>query len=297
MDRAAGAVVASAERFIDSEAYRLAASLSFYTFSSIFPLMLVAISLGTFLLGDSESLQTSLISALDATHSPALRSLLQDTLIAVRDSRNHDLWGVLVGGVAAVFGASGIFLELDAAMSKIFQVRQSDASLWVAIRQTLLERATALLVVIVISILLLSGTLVLAAVEAVVSHIPLFARVFPGAIMDAAATSLTIAALCLGYKVLPRTAVGWKAALIGATAGGVALHLVRWPLTLVLTHLTNYSAYGVVGTLLVLLTWFYVASTTLLFGAAITAVANTGEAPAPLSVRARGGPPSRLTAD
>jgi membrane protein len=291
----AGAIFASAERFIDAEAYRLAASLSFYTFSSIFPLMLVAIGLGKVLLGDSESLQNSLISALDATHSPALRSLLQDTLISVRDSRNHDLWGVLVGAVASLFGASGIFLELDAAMTKIFRVPQSDDSMWVAIRKTLVGRATALLVVIVSSVLLLSGTLMLAAVEAIVSHVPILALAFPGAIMEVTAVGLTITAVFLGYKVLPRTPVSWKAALIGGTAGGLALHFVRWPLTLVLTHVTNYSAYGVVGTLLVLLTWFYVASAALLFGAAITAVANMGEAPAPLSVRARGGRPSRLT--
>jgi membrane protein len=284
------AVVAAGERFVDAEAYRLSASLSFYTLSSIFPLMFVAIGLAKFVLGDSESLQTSLISTLDATHSPAVRSLIQDTLASIRESRQNDVWGVVLGSVAAVFGASGIFLELDAAMGKILLVKHPNDSFWRSIIKTLRERATALLLVIVTSVLLLCGTLVLATVEAIISHIPLVERAFPGAFTEGTALGFTVAALCLCYKILPGTPVRWIPALIGAGTAGSLLHAIRWPLTFFLSHTTNYSAYGVVGTLLLLLTWFYVTGCTLLFGASLTAVTNSDLTPTPRSLRGFGGP-------
>jgi uncharacterized BrkB/YihY/UPF0761 family membrane protein len=39
-------------------------------------------------------------------------------------------------------------------------------------------------------------------------------------------------------------------------------------------HLTSYAAYGVVGVLLLIMTWLYVASCILLFGAALASVSN-----------------------
>lgn len=283
--RALLTVVAAGERFVDAEAYRLSASLSFYTLSSIFPLMLVAIGLAKFMVGDSESLQTSLISTLDATNSAAVHSLIRDTLAAIRESRNNDLWGVVIGSIAAVFGASGIFLELDAAMGKIFLVKHPYDSFWRSILKTLRERATALVLVIITSLLLLCGTLVLATVEAIISHIPIVERAFPGAFTEVGALGFTVIALCLCYKIVPGTPVRWIPALIGAATAGSMLHAIRWPLTFFLSHATNYSAYGVVGTLLLLLTWFYVTGCTLLFGASLTAVANSDLDPAPRSLR------------
>jgi membrane protein len=272
--RAGRRLVAAGTRFADAEAYRLAASLSFYALSSVFPLMLLAISLGKAVLGDSESLQSGLISALDATRSPALRSLLSDTLVSVREARESNVWSIAIGMVASIFAASGMFLELDAAMSKIFQVPRASLSFWKSIRVTLHDRLTALALVVVTSLLLLCGTLLLTAAEAVISHIPLLAGHFPGMLAKSTALALTVVALGLCYRIVPGVPVAWRAAWIGAFAAGVALHAVRWPLAFLLAHVTNYGAYGVVGTLLLLLTWLYVAGSILLFGAALTATAQ-----------------------
>jgi hypothetical protein len=62
-----------------------------------------------------------------------------------------------------------------------------------------------------------------------------------------------------------------RAALAGAVVGTLALTLVRLPLTWAIDNLTSYATYGVVGALLVLVTWFYSAGCILLFGAAVTA--------------------------
>ncbi len=268
------ALVRAGDRFIDAEAYRLSASLSFYALSSIFPLMLLALSLGKLVLGDSPTLQNALISALNATHSAALRSLLEDTLRSLRGSDAGDVPSLVIGIVASVFAASGMFLELDAAMAKIFRVPEWSAAPWRSVRATIKVRATALLLVIFTSVLLLCGTVLLTAVEAVATQLPWFARRYPGAPTALAAVGLTVLTLGLCYRIVPDVRVPWRAAWLGSIIAGFALHAVRWPLGFVVAHVTNYSAYGVVGTLLLLLTWLYVASCILLYGAALAATAR-----------------------
>lgn len=91
----------------------------------------------------------------------------------------------------------------------------------------------------------------------------------PSALNDRACAALT---LC--YRVVPGVGVRWQAAALGALLGAFGLLAVRWPLTWALVHLTSYSAYGVVGVLLLIMTWLYVVSNILMFGAALAAIVN-----------------------
>lgn len=265
---------ASASRFSEVDAHRLAAALAFYTLSAIFPMMLVAISIGKLVLGDSPGLQNALVSALDATHSSAVRELVEETLSSLSKSKSESTWGIIVGTLGSLFAASGIFLELDSSIHKLFRLPPSDDSFWRGLRRTVVERATALGLVIVTGLLLLFGSVILGAVELVAAHFPAVARYFPGVVSELGSLAFMTLALTLCYRVLPDVRVRWGAALSGGIVAALGLHIARWPLTFAALHLTNYSAYGVLGTLLLLSTWFYIAGSVLLFGAGVTAIAN-----------------------
>jgi membrane protein len=239
----------------------------------MFPLMLVAIAAGEQLLGASANVRTTLISALNGTNSETVRGMLEDTLTGVQQGaaeRSH--WGIILGLVGALFGASGIFLELEAALNKLFHVRPPKRTFWQEVKVTLRERAASLGLVMATSVLLLLGTFVLAGADVVAARLPLRAAVLPGMVTNLASLLLTSAALALCYQVVPAVRVRWQAAALGGVLATLALYIVRWPLTFAVVHLTSYSAYGVVGVLLVLMTWLYVASCILLFGASVAAV-------------------------
>jgi len=279
--RASDSLRRAAERFSEAEAHRLAAALAFYTLSAIFPLLLVVISIGKLALGDSPALRNALISALDATHSTAVRGLIEDTLESLAKSHSESTWGVIVGAAGSLFAASGIFLELDSAMRKLFGLAATDETFWQGLRRTAVDRATALGLVVVTGLVLLCGSVLLGAVELVSAHFPRFGRVFPGVTSELVSLGFMGGALTLCYRVIPDVKVRWSAAASGAIAATLGLHLARWPLTFAALHLTNYSAYGVLGTLLLLSTWFYLAGCILLFGAGLTAVRNQTRAESP----------------
>jgi membrane protein len=262
------------ERFVDAEAYRLSAALSFYALSSLFPLMLVAVSAGELVLGGSAEVRGTLISALDGTNSETVRGLLEDTLEGVQGAAARSHWGVIVGLVGAVFGASGIFLELEAALNKLFRVPLVKRSFWQEVKLTLHERAAALGLVVITSVVLLFGTFILAGADVVAARLPAHSAALPGLITNLASLLLTTAALTLCYRIVPGIPVRWPAAALGALLAALGLLLARWPLTWAVVHLTSYAAYGIVGVLLLIMTWLYVAGCILLFGAALAAVSN-----------------------
>lgn len=264
----------AASRFGEVEAHRLAAALAFYTLSAIFPLMLVVISIGKLVLGDSPTLQNSLVSSLDATHSTAVRGLIEETLASLSHSKSENTWGIVVGTIGSIFAASGIFMELDSAMHKLFRLPPAEGSFLQGLKRTIIDRATALGLVIVTGLLLLFGTVLLGAVELVSAHFPAVAQVFPGVVSELTSISFMALALTLCYRVIPDEKVVWPAALRGGIVAALGLQLARWPLTFAALHLTNYSAYGVLGTLLLLATWIYIAGCILLFGAGVTSIAN-----------------------
>jgi len=263
--------VESLTRFVDAEAYRLAASLSFYALSSLLPLLLLAIAVGDILLGDSTELRLSLIRLLDVTDSQALREVILGALEGARGTTERSGWGIALGLIGAGLGASGIFLELDTAMEKLFRIAPVKRSVLKHIHRFLLDRGAALLLVVGTCLLLLFGVLILSSVELLASRLRLPAETWPGGLTYLLTLALFVGALTLCFKIVPEPRVPLRAALAGALVATLGLTLVRLPLTWAVTHLTSYSTYGVIGALLVLVTWFYVASCILLFGAAITA--------------------------
>jgi membrane protein len=265
---------AATERFIDGEGYRLAASMSFYALSSVLPLLLLAAAVADIVLGDSHTVRQSLIGVLDVTDSEALRELILGALNDARGASERSSLGIAIGLLGAIFGASGIFLELDTALEKLFRVPAVKRSALQQVKRFLLDRGAALLLVVATCLLLLFGTVVLSGVELLATQLRLPHETWPGALTYLTTLGLFMMALTLCYRVVPEPRVRWRAAFAGAALATFGLTLTRLPLGWAITHLTSYAAYGVVGTLLVLVTWLYVAGNIVLLGGALTAHLN-----------------------
>jgi membrane protein len=272
--RAGHHLYAAFDRFIDVEGYRLAASLSFYALSSLLPLLLLAAAAADIVLGDSNEVRQSLIGVLDVTDSPSLRELILGALEDAQGAGERSNVGIVVGLLGAIFGASGIFLELDTALEKLFRVPPVSRTVRQHVKRFLLDRGAALLLVIATCLLLLFGVLVLSTLELLATKLRVPSDTWPGALTYLGTIGLFMAALTLCYRVVPAPRVHWRSAFAGALLATVGLTLTRLPLGWAITNLTSYATYGVVGTLLVLVTWFYAAGNILLLGGAMAAQVN-----------------------
>jgi membrane protein len=282
--RSSRSLVDALNRFVDAEAYRLAASLSFYALSSMLPLLLLVVGVGDLLLGSSDQLRQELVRSLNVTDSAVLRSLILSALEPAANTEERSSWSIAIGLAGALFGASSIFLELDAAMEKLFLVAGLKRSVWENTKRYLFGRSAAFALVSALCLLLLFGVVILSSVEFLVERLGLSSAALPGGLTSLGTIVFTGVALTLCYSIVPEPKVKLRAALSGGILAGALLAIVKFPLSWALMNMTGYAAYGAIGAVLVLVSWFYVASIIVLLGAALTAVLNTAPDAVPEAV-------------
>jgi membrane protein len=74
------------------------------------------------------------------------------------------------------------------------------------------------------------------------------------------------------FRLIPQTDVTWRDVLGGALLTGLLLTGTKRLLAWYLGHLGSYAAYGAIGGFLGLLTWIYLASLFIFYGAEFTRV-------------------------
>lgn len=268
---------ATAERFSDNDGYRLGAAFSYYSTFSIFPLLLLSITLVGFLLGDSASARERLLEVLSAPGSPT-RDLLDRTLTAMQEARSARGVSAAIGIGTLLFAASGAFVELDAALNRIWCVpeRESRGVLgW--IRVFLLDRLSGFAIVLglgltlVVSLVassLLSFLVARAEAEVSLSIWPALGR---GAELTLSMT-LLCAVFTAAFHLIPRSRPPVRIVIPGAALTAILLSALKELFTAYFAHLASYSAYGVAGSVLALTTWIYVSSMVIFFGAQLTRI-------------------------
>jgi membrane protein len=258
----------SGERWADDACYRLGASLSFYALFSIFPLLLLSVTAIGFFSGDDTARQKILSSI--GSPSPELRALLDQTLQSMQTHRTARGVGAIVGFFALFIGASGVFSELESSLDLIWRVKsKATTGIWATILEALMSKALSFAVVIGAAIALLASlgiSTALHAVGTVATDAIAAATVWQ--VVEAGASLVFLAGLFAAiYRIVPQTDVRWRDVVGGAFMASFLFAVLKGLLAWYLAHLGSYAAYGAVGGVLGLLTWIYVASLIILYGA------------------------------
>jgi membrane protein len=108
-----------------------------------------------------------------------------------------------------------------------------------------------------------------------VAHYPLLLSVgsaFWQIVFAVASYLITVALFVLVYRFMPKTEVSTRDTLPGAFLGGILWELAKYLFAVSLNFFHYDQIYGSVGAVVAVLSWSYVSSLILLFGAQLTAV-------------------------
>jgi membrane protein len=257
------------ELFFDADAHRWAASIAFYAIFSVVPLVLIAVAAAEHALGGSASLRAQVLLVAERSGSPALAGVIEGALDAIAKSDASPLAGIGLGVLGLLFGASGVFLEIHAAMRRILLRPSPRRRVIEHVRAALLERLAGVAIVLVTCLLLLVTTALRGVVEVLVIRAAPDAAVADMLVSQGLGLLAALPSLTLVYRLTPDPHLSWRAALRGAAAAVVLFYAAQKPFAWMIVHLTTYAAYGAVGALLAVLTWFYLSACILLFGAAV----------------------------
>jgi membrane protein len=274
MRRGAAILKEAGVRWWDDGCDRMGASLAFYALFSIFPLVLIAVVLLGILLGRDPGSQERLVASVSGVVSPQFRALLDATLTSLQSHQKARGVGAGVGIVTLVFGASGVFSELQISLNAIWRVQAAPSS---AFRTTILraleDKAISLAAVGVAGAVLLTSLFVGIGLSALGGAAPSV----PGALfwrgIDAIVSLGTVTLIfVVVFRLIPRTYVAWRDVIGGAFVTALLFNGLKGLFTWYLGHIGSYAAYGAVGGVLGLLMWIYLVSLLVFFGAEVTRV-------------------------
>lgn len=243
----AGFATAVGKKFHEDGASRLAGLLAFYSFVSLFPLLLVFVTVLSFVLPGHQVLQHQV-----------LHSALGDFPVIGDQLRLHGLhgqwWTLPVSLAFTLWGARGVATATQDALNTVWNVPISERPGLAAG----LARALGLLGTLALGVTL---TGILAGVGGWGSSTALRIAAI------AVSTLISIGAFTLGFRLAIARYVPTQEIVRGAIASALVWQLLLLVGGLLVTRLVNHtqSIYGVFGLVLGLLTWLHVqASLTLL---------------------------------
>jgi membrane protein len=253
---------ALARRFVETDLLAQAASLAFYALLSLAPLLVLLLWLTASLY---PSAQQQLIEQIGQLAGSSAETVA-DTVIgnASRQPGVGSLAG-LWSTVLLFIGATAVFARLQTALNLIFR---TDGQRLDGLLAWLRKRVFSIGVVLALGFLLLVSMTLTTALQVIFARLPSLLPIL-GTMASLLVYVLTFAFL---YHYLPDRRVRWRQAVLGGAITAVLFSGGRYLIGLYIAEAAPGSAYGSMGTLVILLVWIYYATLVFFIGALITAV-------------------------
>jgi membrane protein len=260
------------QEWLQDKAPQLGAALAYYTVFSLAPLILVLLAIvGVIFHDDPAGAWNKITQQMSYFLDPSAVQVVQN--IAQKASQpGKSTLATIIGVALAIFGASGVFGQLQDALNTIWGVKAKPSQgMWGFLRSRFLSFA----MVAGICFLLLVSL----AIEALLKGFSHYVQsVLPGGMMIALTVYLVfdlavvVLLFAMIFKFLPDVKIQWRDVWLGAAITAILFGIGKWLLGFYLGSGAAGSAYGAASSLITLLLWVYYSSQILLFGAEFTQV-------------------------
>ncbi|HEX2055274.1 MAG TPA: YihY/virulence factor BrkB family protein [Nitrospiraceae bacterium] len=256
---------------------RLGAALAYYTVFAIVPLLIIIIAIIGLVFGE-EAAQSYIFDQIAGLVGEQSANAIKD-MIHRADKPSTGIIATVIAAVTLLFGASGLFGQLQDALNTIWGVEPKPGrGIWGLIK----DRFLSFMAVLGTGFLLLVSLVLSAALAALGKW---FGGWLPAPEVVLQALNFLIsfgvitALFAMMFKLLPDAKVAWSDVWVGAAITALLFTLGKFLIGLYLGKSDVGSAYGAAGSLVIVLLWVYYSAQILLFGAEFTQVyANTSGA-------------------
>lgn len=263
-------LLGSFKSLFEKECPATAAAIAYFALFSLFPAVILIFALsGHFL--EYLDLRDKAIQKIVELF-PGARRLIRENLLDLEGGQIN--LGVVASClVIFVWSANWVFTFIESALDRAWDVAKR-RSFW---RSRLLALAmTAISCSMLAASIVLTGTVAAAqSAAARIASLGLMPEVvlsmFWQFFLFLGGLTLNIAVFALIYKIVPNTRVRWREALPGALAAAVLWQSANYLFARLLPYFSYQKVYGGLGAAIAVLTWSYLSSLIMLYGAQISA--------------------------
>lgn len=261
----------------------MAASLSYYALFSLFPLLLVVMSVIGWLVGPNTAVFRSMQESVQRYLPPEAYELVKITIISLNQ---NSVGAGIIGFTLLLFTASAVFGVLRNSVNRIWRSpsRVSEAgSIVKMIAFFIFNKLLAFLLVFACALLLLLALLSNIIIQIILKIVENFQGFFTFIQIDeqqliqglevSSSFFVLASATCVLYKILPSVRVAWQDVWLSALLTTVALvGLQQLVSNSVISIGSHFLSYGVIGSVMILMMWIFLTFQIFLFGCVLSYV-------------------------
>ncbi|MFL6263520.1 MAG: YihY/virulence factor BrkB family protein [Thermoanaerobaculia bacterium] len=268
-----GLIKESFQEWQKDGALDLGAALAYYTIFSLAPLLLVALAVAG-LLWDRGEIQGQLIAEIQGLMGPQGAQAVQ-TMLANAGQHGSGVIASILGVATILFGATGVFVQLQNALNRVWNVEaRPGLGIWSFVKTRLISFGMVLGIGFLLLVSLIISTAVSAVGKWATGLLPGSETLMQGLTFVVSFAFVTLL-FAMMYKFLPDVEIGWRDVWIGAVVTALLFTLGKFLIGLYLGKSSIASTYGAAGSLVVVLLWIYYSSQILFLGAEFTQVYAT----------------------
>ena len=259
------------KEWIEDKCPQLGAALAYYTVFSLAPLMLVLLALFGLIYGGSDQAREKILDQLRYLVDPSGIKVIQDIANNAAQPK-AGVWAAVLGIVIALFGASGIFGQLQDALDTIWDVKPKPGQ---GVSGFIRARFLSFAMVGGVCFLLLVSLTVENLLRALHTYLQ---SIVPGghylglAVFYVFDVAIIVLLFAMIFRFLPDAKIAWRDVWTGAALTAILFIIGKVLLGLYLGSGAAGSTYGAASSLVTLLLWVFYSAQILLFGAEFTKV-------------------------
>jgi len=251
--------------FLEKDSLMVSASIAYHSLLAIFPLLLLLLGLSGLYIRRFEL--TGYLSVVLQRYLPVRTDIIMQNLVGI--ARAYGRIGLL-SFLLLLWSSSGVFLPLEKALNRAWEVAEGRS--WWRSRLLALEMAFIAGCLILISAAFVGVEILFRKrLEALLG--PSFHSLVVSLYHYLTATSSFALALLMFlvlFERLPNRPMHLRHALPGALLTAVLWETARWLFTIFLPFFNYRQVYGSIGVMVSLMTWAYISSAVMLFGAQVS---------------------------
>lgn len=273
-----GKLVGTAHLFRDTftqwlarEPFRSSAVIAFYTIFSMPGLLLIIINLAGYFYGEdaiTRRISSEVEKMIGGSTAKDIEAIIANT------SAHEDLtFTSLVGIATLIFGATGVFYQLQQTLNQIWEVKPQPQR---KIVKMVMDRIFSFGLILAVGFLLLVSLIISALLTLMSNWVAFYFSTAFNIIFRFLDFSLSVSVITLLFaaifKFLPDAKIPWRDVWVGAFVTALLFVLAKIALGFYFGHSNPASAYGAAGTIILIMLWVSYAGLILLFGAEFTRI-------------------------
>jgi membrane protein len=240
----------------------LAAQLSYYFLFALVPSILCLVALASFL---PSNVLEGIMGPVSRFAPDAVLEILREQLSGASSTSSLFTFGLLI----AIWSSSAAMVGITDALNRAYDIEEARPWWKVRVTAIALTLGAALFIILALALVMMGPALV-ERIAASIGLGPVFAATWSIARWPVAFV-LTVLGIGLVYYFAPDAEQDWEWVTPGAVLATILWLIASLAFKLYVANLADYSGYGSLGGVMVLMLWFYLTALAVLAGAEMNA--------------------------